>query len=35
MDALYFLDLKGKILIWRSYRGDVGRAQAEKCVAPS
>lgn len=28
--AIYFMDLKGKILISRNYRGDVGRAAAEK-----
>lgn len=28
--AVFFMDLKGKILISRNYRGDVSRAQAEK-----
>lgn len=30
--ALYIMDLKGKILIHRNYRGDVPRAAAEKYV---
>lgn len=28
--AIYFLDVKGKILISRNYRGDVSRAAAIK-----
>ena len=28
--AIFFMDLKGKILISRNYRGDVSRAQADK-----
>ena len=28
--AVFFLDLKGKVLISRNYRGDVSRAQAER-----
>lgn len=28
--AVYFLDIKGKILISRNYRGDVSRAAADK-----
>lgn len=30
--AVFFLDLKGKIIIWRNYRGDVPKAAVEKCV---
>ncbi len=30
--AIFFMDLKGKILISRNYRGDVSRTQADKCV---
>jgi hypothetical protein len=30
--AIFFMDLKGKILISRNYRGDVDKKQAEKCV---
>ena len=30
--AIFILDAKGKILISRNYRGDVSRANAEKCV---
>lgn len=30
--AIFFMDLKGKVLISRNYRGDVSRAQADKCV---
>lgn len=29
--ALFFLDIKGRVLVWRDYRGDVTAAQAEKC----
>jgi hypothetical protein len=32
ISALFFMDLKGKILISRNYRGDVSRTQADKCV---
>jgi hypothetical protein len=28
--AIYFMDMKGKILISRNYRGDVTKAAAEK-----
>eukprot|EP00245_Coleochaete_scutata_P008834 TRINITY_DN2786_c0_g1_i1.p1 TRINITY_DN2786_c0_g1~~TRINITY_DN2786_c0_g1_i1.p1 ORF type:complete len:429 (-),score=104.82 TRINITY_DN2786_c0_g1_i1:359-1645(-) len=31
--ALYLLDLKGRVLIWRDYRGDVTAAQAERFFA--
>lgn len=34
VSALFFMDLKGKILISRNYRGDVDKKQAEKCVVP-
>lgn len=27
--ALFLLDIKGRVLIWRDYRGDVSAAQAE------
>ena len=30
LSALFFIDLKGKVLISRNYRGDVTRAQAER-----
>ena len=30
LSAVFFMDLKGKILISRNYRGDVSRAQADK-----
>ncbi|MDR3742632.1 MAG: hypothetical protein P4L40_26740 [Terracidiphilus sp.] len=30
--ALYILDLKGKIIISRDYRGDVSKGAVEKCV---
>lgn len=30
LSALFFIDLKGKVLISRNYRGDVSRAQAER-----
>lgn len=29
--ALFLLDIKGRVLVWRDYRGDVTAAQAEKC----
>jgi hypothetical protein len=32
VSAIYLMDSKGKILISRNYRGDVTRANAEKCV---
>ncbi|KAE8716558.1 AP-1 complex subunit mu-1 [Hibiscus syriacus] len=28
--ALFLLDIKGRVLVWRDYRGDVSAAQAEK-----
>lgn len=28
--ALFLLDIKGRVLIWRDYRGDVSAAQAER-----
>lgn len=28
--ALFLLDIKGRVLIWRDYRGDVPAAQAER-----
>jgi AP-1 complex subunit mu len=28
--ALFLLDIKGHVLIWRDYRGDVTAAQAER-----
>ena len=28
--ALFLLDIKGRVLIWRDYRGDVTAAQAER-----
>ncbi|GBG85633.1 hypothetical protein CBR_g40361 [Chara braunii] len=31
--ALYILDLKGRVLIWRDYRGDVPASQAERFFA--
>ncbi len=31
--AIYFMDMKGKILISRNYRGDVTRAAVDKYVA--
>ena len=30
--AVYVLDLKGKIIISRDYRGDVPKSAIEKCV---
>jgi hypothetical protein len=30
--AIYILDLKGKIIIARDYRGDVPKAAVEKCA---
>lgn len=29
--ALFILDIKGRVLVWRDYRGDVTAVQAEKC----
>jgi len=31
--ALYILDMKGRVLIWRDYRGDVPASAAEKFFA--
>lgn len=31
--ALFLLDMKGRVLIWRDYRGDVSAAQAERFFA--
>lgn len=28
--ALFFLDVKGRVLVWRDFRGDVSAVQAEK-----
>ena len=28
--ALFLLDIKGRVLVWRDYRGDVTAAQAER-----
>lgn len=28
--ALFLLDIKGRVLVWRDYRGDVSAAQAER-----
>lgn len=28
--ALFLLDIKGRVLIWRDYRGDVSAVQAER-----
>ena len=28
--ALFILDIKGRVLIWRDYRGDVSAVQAER-----
>jgi hypothetical protein len=28
--ALFILDMKGRVLIWRDYRGDVSSSQAER-----
>jgi hypothetical protein len=28
--ALFLLDIKGRVLIWRDYRGDVSATQAER-----
>ncbi|KAM1170844.1 hypothetical protein ACFX15_020720 [Malus domestica] len=30
VSALFLLDIKGRVLIWRDYRGDVSAAQAER-----
>lgn len=30
VSAVFFIDLKGKVLISRNYRGDVTRVQAER-----
>ena len=32
VSAIYLMDSKGKILISRNYRGDVTRANADKCA---
>ena len=31
--AVYILDMKGRVLIWRDYRGDVPASAAEKFFA--
>ncbi|XP_024529599.1 AP-1 complex subunit mu-2 [Selaginella moellendorffii] len=31
--ALFLLDMKGRVLVWRDYRGDVSAAQAERFFA--
>ncbi|CAM6121336.1 unnamed protein product [Calypogeia fissa] len=28
--AVFLLDIKGRVLVWRDYRGDVTSAQAER-----
>lgn len=28
--ALFLLDIKGRVLVWRDYRGDVSSVQAER-----
>lgn len=28
--ALFFLDIKGRVLVWRDFRGDVSALQAER-----
>lgn len=28
--ALFLLDIKGRVLVWRDYRGDVTAVQAER-----
>jgi len=33
VSALFLLDIKGRVLIWRDYRGDVSSVQAEKFFA--
>jgi hypothetical protein len=30
VSALFLLDIKGRVLIWRDYRGDVSALQAER-----
>lgn len=30
VSALFLLDIKGRVLIWRDYRGDVSAVQAER-----
>ena len=30
VSALFLLDIKGRVLIWRDYRGDVSSLQAER-----
>ncbi|CAM8894613.1 unnamed protein product [Rhodiola kirilowii] len=31
--TLHLLDIKGRVLVWRDYRGDVSSVQAEKFFA--
>lgn len=31
--AIFLLDMKGRVLIWRDYRGDVSAPQAERAFA--
>lgn len=30
VSALFLLDIKGRVLVWRDYRGDVSAVQAER-----
>jgi AP-1 complex subunit mu len=30
VSALFLLDIKGRVLVWRDYRGDVSALQAER-----
>jgi AP-1 complex subunit mu len=30
VSALFLLDIKGRVLVWRDYRGDVTALQAER-----
>jgi hypothetical protein len=32
LSAVFILDVKGRVLISRNYRGDVSKAAADKCV---
>jgi len=31
--AIFLMDMKGRVLIWRDYRGDVSAPQAERAFA--
>lgn len=33
LSSIYFLDLKGKVLLYRDYRGDIASSAADKFVA--